>query len=114
MDHEVEFEPLIPFDVDVEIAKEERLFFYEGLNILHRLQKHNGYRPRLETMTGCSTKHQILYGFLALALVRNAKEDVAAVAVHVLKSGVVVHYCKNRVDEADLSHAAELAGLIRG
>jgi hypothetical protein len=113
MDDEVEFEALISLDVDAEISKEERLFFYEGLNILHRLQKHNGYRPRLEAMTRCSTKHQILYGFLALALVRKAQEDVAAVAVHILKSGVVVHYCKNRVDDSDLSHAAELAGLIR-
>ena len=60
-----------------------------------------------------STKHVILYGFLALSLVREKEQDVAAIAIYHFKDTVEVYYTKNTMKQADVDHANELAELIR-
>lgn len=63
----------------------------------------------------------VLYNFIAVSLVRKAKDDVCAVALYQSPTSVEVYYAKNRpwgenADSEifyDKSHAETLAALIR-
>jgi hypothetical protein len=55
----------------------------------------------------------IPYGFLALALARNAEQDVAAIAIYLTKSQVHMYYTKSEYLDSDDEQAKKLASLVR-
>jgi len=112
-DNEVQFEVVPTPRPTQEVLDEKRDFAYEMMSILNRCAKE---QSRLSTSTpehsNTSTMHVILYG-LALSLIREKEQDVAAIAIYNFKDTVEVYYTKNTMKHADIEHANELAELIR-
>ena len=114
-DDTVDFAPLFPTTISDTIRFENREFIYEAISLLNRCQRHidpEGGSPVYSTASK-PINNLIFYGFLALALARDAERDAAAIAIYHSKSQVRVYYTKNEFLDGDDEHTEKLANLVR-
>lgn len=88
----VDFEPLVLVIIDDKIRFEEREFIYEGISLLNHCQRHIEHEadPPIPTTDDKPVNHLTLYGFLALAVARDAERDAAAIAIYQSKTQIRV------------------------
>ena len=91
-------EHLIPVEY---MQMESQKFLYEGLRILSVAQPAPDWDTELHTLTmsedrdNVRHKHLFLYNFLALALIRREKSDIAAVAFYQSARTIECYWAKN-------------------
>jgi hypothetical protein len=102
-------------DIPSEIRTEDNDFLYETISLLNRITKVNdemvkSFELALEDKR---YSHSILYSLLALVIVSNAKEDVAAVTAYQKRDSITFFYTKNDLSQSTIDHVEKLASLTK-
>jgi len=102
-------------DIPWEIRNEDNDFLYETISLLNRIAKVNDevFKSFELALEDKRESHSILYSLLALVIVSNAKEDVAAVTSYQKRDSITFFYTKNDLSESTVDHVEKLASLAK-
>jgi OTT_1508-like deaminase len=94
---------------------EDNDFIYETISLLNRIAKVNdGVLKSFElALEDKRDSYSILYSLLALVIVSNAKEDVAAVTAYQKRDSINFFYTKNDLSQSTINHVEKLASLAK-